>query len=58
MGTDEIQEILDAVFEAIKEKLKDLGVEMHARSTSDANCAEIEIIAWEEEEEEEEEEVA
>jgi len=51
MTTYEIQKILDAEFEAIKEKLKALGVEVHARSTSDANCAEIEIIAWEKEEE-------
>ena len=49
MGTYEIQKILDAEFEAIKEKLKAYGVEVGATSRSDANRAEIEIIAWEEE---------
>lgn len=50
MTTYEMQELLEIGFQIMKEKMKEEGVTLVAKSTSDANRAEIEIIAYQEEE--------
>ena len=50
MTTYEIQELLEIGFEVMKKNLKDAGITLVATSRSDANRAEIEIIAYQEEE--------
>ena len=50
MTTYEIQELLEIGFEVMKKNLKDAGITLVATSRSDANRAEIEIIAYEDEE--------
>lgn len=50
MTTYEMQELLEIGFQIMKEKMKEEGVTLVATSRSDANRAEIEIIAYQEEE--------
>lgn len=50
MTTYEMQQLLEIGFEVMKEKMQEAGITLVATSRSDANRAEIEIIAYQEEE--------
>ena len=50
MTTYEMQELLEIGFEVMRKNLEDAGITLVAKSRSDANRAEIEIIAYQEEE--------
>ena len=51
MTTYEMEELLKIGFQIMKEKMKEEGVTLVAKSMSDANRAEIQIIAYQDEEE-------
>ena len=51
MTTYEMQELLEIGFQIMKKKMEEAGVTLVAKSMSDANRAEIQIIAYQDEEE-------